>query len=51
MTKGRVADELILSMVERGTPPEFVLCIGDDRSDEDMFERIAMAMEGFPQTP
>lgn len=30
-------------MVERGKPPDFVLCIGDDRSDEDMFESIAMA--------
>lgn len=27
-------------MVERGEPPEMVMCIGDDRSDEDMFESI-----------
>jgi len=31
-------------MVERGKPPDFVLCIGDDRSDEDMFASIASAM-------
>ena len=51
VSKGTIAKELILSMVERGQPPEFVLCIGDDRSDEHMFESIANAMEGFPQTP
>lgn len=46
-----MAEELLLSMVKRGKPPEFVLCVGDDRSDEDMFESIAHAMEGFPQIP
>lgn len=51
VSKGIVAEELLLSMVKRGKPPEFVLCIGDDRSDEDMFESIAHAMEGFPQIP
>lgn len=51
VSKGIVAEELLLSMVKRGNPPEFVLCVGDDRSDEDMFESIAHAMEGFPQTP
>ncbi|MCO5552705.1 hypothetical protein L7F22_006222 [Adiantum nelumboides] len=51
VSKGTVAEELLLSMVKRGKPPEFVLCIGDDRSDEDMFESIAHSMEGFPQIP
>jgi trehalose 6-phosphate synthase/phosphatase len=51
VSKGTIAKELILSMVEKGKPPEFVLCIGDDRSDEHMFESIANAMEGFPQAP
>ncbi|MCO5614346.1 hypothetical protein L7F22_068625 [Adiantum nelumboides] len=51
VSKGIVAEELLLSMVKRGKPPEFVLCIGDDRSDEDMFESIAHSMEGFPQIP
>lgn len=27
-------------MQSQGKSPEFVLCIGDDRSDEDMFETI-----------
>jgi trehalose 6-phosphate synthase/phosphatase len=27
-------------MSTKGKPPDFVLCIGDDRSDEDMFEAI-----------
>eukprot|EP00250_Pteridium_aquilinum_P016795 c23296_g3_i1 orf=556-3168(-) len=51
VSKGTVAEELLLSLVKRGQPPDFVLCVGDDRSDEDMFESIATAMEGFPQTP
>lgn len=51
VSKGKVAEEVLLSLVKEGKPPEFVLCVGDDRSDEDMFESIAAAMEGFPQTP
>jgi trehalose 6-phosphate synthase/phosphatase len=31
-------------MKEKGPWADFVLCIGDDRSDEDMFENIAAAM-------
>lgn len=31
-------------MAERGKQADFVLCIGDDRSDEDMFETIGNAM-------
>jgi len=31
-------------MVQRGKQPDFVLCIGDDTSDEDMFEGITNAM-------
>nr|GME13633.1 probable alpha,alpha-trehalose-phosphate synthase [UDP-forming] 9 [Ipomoea batatas] len=27
-------------MVKSGKPPDFVMCVGDDRSDEDMFESI-----------
>jgi len=44
VTKGLVAQQLLSTMVERGKPPDFVLCIGDDRSDEDMFASIASAM-------
>ena len=43
VSKGLVAQQLLSTMVERGKPPDFVLCIGDDRSDEDMFASIAMA--------
>lgn len=40
MSKGLVAEKVLLRMVNSGNPPDFVLCIGDDRSDEDMFESI-----------
>lgn len=50
VSKGVVAEKLLSSMVSRDTPPDFVLCIGDDRSDEDMFESIADAMAG-PHSP
>lgn len=29
-----------MDMVNHGKPPDFVLCIGDDKSDEDMFGSI-----------
>ncbi|XP_020587956.1 alpha,alpha-trehalose-phosphate synthase [UDP-forming] 5-like [Phalaenopsis equestris] len=38
ISKGIVARNLISTMTDRKKPPDFVLCIGDDRSDEDMFE-------------
>ena len=28
-------------MIANGKSPDFVMCIGDDRSDEDMFESIS----------
>ncbi|KAL9861707.1 putative alpha,alpha-trehalose-phosphate synthase [UDP-forming] 8 [Arabidopsis thaliana] len=40
VSKGLAAEKVIREMVERGEPPEMVMCIGDDRSDEDMFESI-----------
>lgn len=43
-TKGFVAEKIFTSMAESGKQAEFVLCIGDDRSDEDMFEIIASAV-------
>ncbi|GAA0183279.1 hypothetical protein LIER_30718 [Lithospermum erythrorhizon] len=43
VSKGTVVEKLLATMQSRGTPPDFVLCIGDDRSDEDMFESIATA--------
>lgn len=39
-----MARRLLSTMQERGLTPEFVLCIGDDRSDEDMFEVITTSI-------
>ena len=44
MSKGLVAEKIFTSMAESGRQADFVLCIGDDRSDEDMFEIIGNAM-------
>ncbi|XWS60712.1 hypothetical protein CRYUN_Cryun07bG0059300 [Craigia yunnanensis] len=41
VTKGFVAEKILSTMISNGKPPDFVLCIGDDRSDEDMFESIS----------
>ncbi|EXB92374.1 putative alpha,alpha-trehalose-phosphate synthase [UDP-forming] 7 [Morus notabilis] len=38
VSKGHVAQRIFSSMAENGRKADFVLCIGDDRSDEDMFE-------------
>ncbi|GAU20396.1 hypothetical protein TSUD_12140, partial [Trifolium subterraneum] len=46
VSKGLVAKRLLSSMEEKGMSPDFVLCIGDDRSDEDMFEVITSSMNG-----
>ncbi|KAA8526255.1 hypothetical protein F0562_008542 [Nyssa sinensis] len=43
-SKGLVAEKIFTSMAENGKQADFVLCIGDDRSDEDMFEIIGDAM-------
>ncbi|CAN1809194.1 Probable alpha,alpha-trehalose-phosphate synthase [UDP-forming] 7 [Linum perenne] len=43
VSKGVVAERILTSMAERGRQADFVLCIGDDRSDEDMFARIGNA--------
>ncbi|KAJ1375458.1 Trehalose-phosphatase [Sesbania bispinosa] len=40
VTKGSVAQEVLSTLTSNGKSPYFVLCIGDDRSDEDMFESI-----------
>ncbi|KAI9111725.1 hypothetical protein K1719_017415 [Acacia pycnantha] len=40
VSKGLVTEKVLMTMVNDGDPPDFVLCIGDDRSDEDMFESI-----------
>lgn len=44
VSKGLVAEKIFTSMAEKEKPVDFVLCIGDDRSDEDMFELIGTAV-------
>ncbi|KAG6599928.1 alpha,alpha-trehalose-phosphate synthase [UDP-forming] 6-like [Cucurbita moschata] len=46
VSKGLVAKRLLSAMQDKGTPADFVLCIGDDRSDEDMFKVISSSMAG-----
>ncbi|XP_061365366.1 probable alpha,alpha-trehalose-phosphate synthase [UDP-forming] 9 isoform X2 [Gastrolobium bilobum] len=41
ITKGLVAQEVLSTLTRKGKLPDFVLCIGDDKSDEDMFESIS----------
>ncbi|KAL5544241.1 hypothetical protein UlMin_008025 [Ulmus minor] len=40
VSKGLVAQKALSRMISDGKPADFVMCIGDDRSDEDMFESI-----------
>ncbi|KAM0945775.1 putative alpha,alpha-trehalose-phosphate synthase (UDP-forming), Trehalose-phosphatase [Dioscorea sansibarensis] len=40
VSKGIVSEKILSSMCDNGRKADFVLCIGDDRSDEDMFEGI-----------
>nr|CAD1826555.1 unnamed protein product [Ananas comosus var. bracteatus] len=51
VSKGLVARRLLSTMKERELLPDFVLCIGDDRSDEDMFEVITTATSGPSLAP
>ncbi|XP_050219630.1 probable alpha,alpha-trehalose-phosphate synthase [UDP-forming] 11 [Mercurialis annua] len=50
VSKGIVVENLISTMRSKGKLPDFVLCIGDDHSDEDMFESIANHVDN-PSTP
>ncbi|CAM8984133.1 unnamed protein product [Rhodiola kirilowii] len=40
VSKGLAAEKVLSEMINSGKRPDFVMCIGDDRSDEDMFESI-----------
>ncbi|XP_004228746.1 alpha,alpha-trehalose-phosphate synthase [UDP-forming] 6 [Solanum lycopersicum] len=51
VSKGLVAKRLLNEMQEKGMSPDFVLCIGDDRSDEDMFEVIMSSVSGPSMAP
>ncbi|XP_057450907.1 probable alpha,alpha-trehalose-phosphate synthase [UDP-forming] 7 [Lotus japonicus] len=44
VSKGLVAEKIFSSMAGNGKPADFVLCVGDDRSDEDMFEIVRSAI-------
>lgn len=44
VSKGLVAEKIFTKMAEIRKQADFVLCVGDDRSDEDMFEIIGSAM-------
>ncbi|KAL2467335.1 hypothetical protein Adt_43186 [Abeliophyllum distichum] len=44
VSKGIAAEKILRSMAENGRQVDFVLCIGDDRSDEDMFEVMGNAI-------
>ncbi|KAG8383158.1 hypothetical protein BUALT_Bualt05G0155500 [Buddleja alternifolia] len=53
VTKGLVAEKVLSVMVNTGKAPDFVTCIGDDRSDEDMFESIlsTVSSSSLPSPP
>lgn len=40
VSKGLVAQRVLSELTNDGKSPDFLLCIGDDLSDEDMFETI-----------
>ncbi|MQL85858.1 hypothetical protein Taro_018385 [Colocasia esculenta] len=48
--KGLAVQKVISTLASNGNPPDFILSIGDGRSDEDMFESIE-AMASSPLLP
>ncbi len=51
VNKGVLVEKLFLMMEkEHGFLPDLVLCVGDDGSDEDMFESIKSLMNDAPDT-
>lgn len=38
-----MVEKLIETLVKNGESPDFLMCIGDDRSDEEMFESTSKA--------
>ncbi|KAB1204188.1 putative alpha,alpha-trehalose-phosphate synthase [UDP-forming] 11 [Morella rubra] len=50
VSKGIAVENIISTLRTQGKSPDFVLCIGDDRSDEMMFEAIATKVpsQSFP---
>ncbi|MCJ1471546.1 threalose-6-phosphate phosphatase [Lambiella insularis] len=49
VNKGEIAKRLVAGYgAEKGEPPEFILCLGDDNTDEDMFR--ALRATNLPQS-
>ncbi|KAG0485791.1 hypothetical protein HPP92_009870 [Vanilla planifolia] len=46
LSKGIVAEKILSAMAVKNRQADFVLCVGDDRSDEDMFEYISATLSG-----
>ena len=40
ISKGLAVDKLIQTLINNGKAPDFLMCIGNDRFDEEMFESI-----------
>lgn len=40
INKGEIARRIVEEHMETDTPPEFILCMGDDFTDEDMFRAL-----------
>lgn len=40
VSKGGAVERILLEMSRHDAAPDFILCVGDDRSDEDMFLAI-----------
>ncbi|KAF2540655.1 hypothetical protein F2Q68_00031546 [Brassica cretica] len=50
VSKGLVTGKVLRRMLEEGNAPDFVVCIGDDRSDEEMFESITTTLSAQPSS-
>lgn len=53
VSKGLVVDKVIHRLMNNGKTLDFVVCIGNDRSDEDMFKSIdsMTSSSAFPAVP
>ena len=54
VSKGGAVERILLDMSSHGSAPDFILCVGDDRSDEDMFtaiDHVAFSPHNLPEVP
>lgn len=53
VSKGLVVEKVMSKLINNGKQPDFLMCIGDDRSDEDMFESLlkSAASPSLPGSP